>query len=148
MRNSQRLASDSIGSNAKFAVLFSSGREFIFGDGFFHNLTAVVDRPQLPVIIAPITPGITVVIVRPMSYMTEPRLSTLVLNKAEVDVCNDGVQVYARNALFFRRDRPDIDDAFAWAQHLRYANWDNPMSELARSIPGIPLHGASFWCLT
>lgn len=144
MRSSQRLASDSIGANAKFAVLFSSGKEFIFGDGFFHNLTAVVNRPQFPTIVAPITPNVTAVITRPMSYMVRPRLSTMVLNEAEVDVCNAGVQVYARNALYFRRDQPRIDDAFARAQHLRYSDWDNPMSRLARSIPGIPLRGAMF----
>jgi hypothetical protein len=126
MRHSQRLASDNIGANAKFAVLFASGKEFIFGGGFFHNLTAVVNPPQQPVIIAPITPNVTVVIMRPMSYMTEPRLSTLVLNEAEVELCNHGVQVYSRNALFFRRDQPDIDDAFARGQHLRYSNRDNP----------------------
>src|SRR5216117_1802369 len=37
MRRSQRLIADSIGANGKFAVLFSLGTEFIFGDGFFHN---------------------------------------------------------------------------------------------------------------
>ncbi len=138
MRNSQRLAADSIGASAKFAVLFSEGREFIFGDGFFHNVTAIVNRPQFPTIAAPITPNICVVVTRPLSYMVAPRLSTIVLDEQEVDVCNDAVQVYARNALFFRNDEPFIDDAFARAQHLKYAHPDNPMSRLVRSIPGIP----------
>jgi hypothetical protein len=120
MRNSQRVASDSIGSNAKFAVLFSGGKEFIFGDGFFHNLTAVVNRPQFPTIVAPITPNISVIVTRPMSYMVEPRLSTIVLSETEVDVCNHAVQVYARNALYFRHDQPLIDTAFAQAEHLQW----------------------------
>jgi hypothetical protein len=138
MRNSQRLASDSIGSNAKFAVLFSGGKEFIFGDGFFHNVTAVVDRPQFPTIVAPVTPNISVIVTRPMAYMVAPRLSTIVLSDDEVDVCNHAVQVYARNALYFRNDQPLIDVAFAQAEHLQYSHPDNPISQLVRSIPGIP----------
>lgn len=138
MRNSQRLIADSIGASAKFAVLYSQVREFIFGDGFFHNVTAVVNRPLAPTIVAPITPNIAVIVTRPTAYMVEPRLSTLVLNDGEVEVCNHAVQVYARNALFFRNDRPFIDAAFARAEHLRYAHPDNPISELVRNIPGIP----------
>ena len=57
MRHSQRLIADSIGANGKFAVLFSHGREFIFGDGFFHNVKAVVNPPIGPKILAPITSG-------------------------------------------------------------------------------------------
>lgn len=143
MRNSQRLAADSIGASAKFAVLFSRGREFVFGDGFFHNVTAVVNRPQSPTIVAPITPHITVIVTRPIAYMVEPRLSTIVLNEAEVDICNHAVQVYARNALYFRNDRPIVDEAFARAEHLQYADPDNPVSELVRSIPGIPPRDSS-----
>jgi len=33
--HSQRMISDSIGCNGKFVILFSTGKEFIFGDGFF-----------------------------------------------------------------------------------------------------------------
>ena len=37
MRNSQRIVVKSIGTRGKFAVIRSPDREFIFGDGFFHN---------------------------------------------------------------------------------------------------------------
>jgi hypothetical protein len=143
MRNSQRVVADSIGASAKFAVLFSGAKEFIFGDGFFHNVTAAVNRPLAPTIVAPITPEITVIVARPIEYMVEPRLSTIVLYDAEVDVCNSAVQVYARNALYFRNDRPPVGEAFARAEHLRYAHPDNPMDELVRSIPGIPPRDSS-----
>jgi hypothetical protein len=144
MRNSQRLAADSIGASAKFAVLFSHGREFVFGDGFFHNVTAVVDRPQMPTIVAPITPNISVVVTRPMSYMVDPRLSTILLTGEEVEVCNSAVQVYARNAIYFRHDRPSVSEDFARAQHLRYSHPNNPIAEMVRSIPGIPPRDTSF----
>lgn len=132
MRNAQRLAADRIGSSAKFAVLFSSGKEFVFGDGFFHNVEGVVPR-----IVAPITPEIAVVVTRPIAYMTDPRLCTVVLNAAEVDACNHAVQVYARNALYFRNDMPIVNEAFARGEHLQYADADNPMDELVSSVPGI-----------
>lgn len=144
MRNSQRVVADSIGANAKFAVLFSHRKEFIFGDGFFHNVTAAVNRPLAPTIAAPITPHMSVVVTRPVAYMVEPRLSTIVLNEAEVDVCNQAIQVYARTALYFRNDRPVITNAFARAEHLHYTHPDNPMDELVRSIPGIPPRDSSF----
>ncbi len=138
MKNSQRLASDSIGARAKFAILYSQRREFIFGDGFFHNVTAVVNRPQFPTIVAPVTPTICAVVTRPFRYMVDPRLSTIVLEDEEVDVCNQAVQVYARTALYFRSECPVIDEAFSRSEHLQYSHPDSPISELVRSIPGIP----------
>lgn len=138
MRNSQRLIADSIGSDAKFAVLFSQRQEFHFGDGFFHNVTGVVNRPTAPTILAPITPNIGVIITRPIAYMVEPRLSIVVLNEAQVNDCNHAVQVYARNAIYFRNDIPIIADAFAQGVHLQYSHPDNPISQLVRSIPGVP----------
>lgn len=143
MKNSQRLVSDTIGARAKFAVLFSQSREFIFGDGFFHNVTAAVNPPQFPTILAPVTPTICVIVTRPFKYMVDPRLSTLVLEDGEVDVCNQAVQVYARTALYFRSECPVIDEAFLRGEHLQYAHPDNPIDELIRSIPGIPARDTS-----
>lgn len=42
MRDSHKQAVSQIGSMGKFVVLYSPKREFVFGDGFFHN----IDRPQ------------------------------------------------------------------------------------------------------
>lgn len=138
MRNAQRTIADSIGAHAKFGVLFSTEREFIFGDGFFTSVQGAIDRPHYPKILAPITPTISVIISRPMSYMVEPRLSTIVLTDDEVNQCNHAVQVYSRKALFFRSDKPPLDEVFLRNQHLRYSHPDNPIDNLIRGIPGIP----------
>jgi hypothetical protein len=138
MQGSQRLVSDSIKSSAKFAVLFSRGREFIYGDGFFHNVTNPVNRPHYPKFFVPITPHVSVVITRPMQYMVEPKLSTLVLSDEEVVLCNHAVQVYSGCALFYRSEKPDLDDAFKRARHMTYEHPDNPIDTLIRAIPGIP----------
>jgi hypothetical protein len=97
MRQSQRLIADTIGANGKFAVFFSQGKEFIFGGGFFHNVSAVVNPPLDPKILAPITPTISVVVSRPTLFTVNPRLSTLVLIDEEVDTCNQPDKCY-----FFR----------------------------------------------
>ncbi|MDB5874633.1 MAG: hypothetical protein JWQ07_4075 [Ramlibacter sp.] len=137
MQRSQRLIADSIGANGKFAVLFTGGREFIYGDGFFHNVTAVHNPPQNPKILAPITPTISVIVSRPSRFTVEPRLSTMVLSDAEVELCNHAVQVYSREALFFRTEKPTLHDAFSRREHLKYASPDNPLERLIRSIPGV-----------
>jgi len=138
MRQSQRIVSDSIGGRAKFAVLFSKNREFIFGDGFFYNFFAVANPPHSPKILAPITPWISVIICRPSSFVVEPPLSTLVLTDDEVERCNDAVQIYSRRALFFRSQQPTLSEHFLSNQHLTYANPENFTDNLINSIPGVP----------
>lgn len=144
MRNSQRIVSDTIGARGKFAILFAQDREFIFGDGFFRNVLAVVNPPHSPNILAPITPAISVVVSRPMSFTVERRLSTLVLRAEEVDRCNHAVQVYARQALYYRSDCPKIDEAFICGKHLAYSCPDNPIENLLHSIPGMPPRDRTF----
>jgi hypothetical protein len=138
MRTSQRIIADAIGTNAKFAVLFSNSKEFIYGDGFFHNVRAVHNYPHTPKMLVPITPNMSVIINRPTSFMVEPRLSTLILTGDEVDRCNQAVQVYSRQALFFRREMPILTENFICGKHLHYENVDNPIDNLLRAIPGIP----------
>ncbi|CAI1722105.1 Uncharacterised protein [Serratia quinivorans] len=141
MRDTQRMVSDHIGSSGKFAVLFSTEKEFIFGDGFYHSFTAPANPPISPMILAPITPNISVIIYRPTSYSVEPRLSTLVLNDEEVTMCNHAVQVYSCNNIFFKSEMPLIkDDAFTCGTHCQYDIFDNPVEQLIRSIPGAHLH--------
>ena len=137
MRSAQRLVADSIGAHGKYAVLFSTGKEFIYGDGFFHNVEAVVNRPLDPKMLVPITPTMSVIVSRPMSFMAEPRLSTIVLTDEEVEQCNHAIQVYARDALFFRSDVPTLVEAFMSGERRTYARADNPVNTLVRSLPGI-----------
>jgi hypothetical protein len=138
MRTSQRLIADAVGTNAKYVVLFSNSKEFICGDGFFHNARAIRDFPNAPKILVPITPTISVIIYRPTFMLVKPRLSTLFLNDNEVDQCNHTIQIYSRQALFFRSEIPSLTEDFLCGQHLRYENTTNPIDNLMRAIPGIP----------
>lgn len=138
MMRSQRQIADSIGVNAKVAVLFSNGKEFIFGDGFFHNVSCAIKSPHNSKILAPITPTISVIVTGPMSYAVQPRLSTIMLNDEEVGQCNHAVQVYSREALFFRNEKPTLDGAFTCGKHKEYSDPDNPIDNLIRRISGVP----------
>lgn len=134
MRQSQRIISDTIGARGKFAVLFSTGREFIFGDGFFHNCTAVCNPPHAPKLLVPITPGISVIVSRPGSFTVEPPLSVIVLNDEEVETCNFAIQVYSRDALFFRQQKPSLTGDFTCKKHLAYLDSNNSIDTLMRDI--------------
>lgn len=118
-------------------VIFSPEREFVFGDGFFHNLTVQGEHWQNPKLLVPITPWVSVLYTRPMSYSTDPRLVTLVANAAETDSLNFAVQVYARDMLFFRSEQPQMDDAFSCGQHKIFGNDQNFVDQLIYEIPGV-----------
>lgn len=137
MRQSQRLISDSIQHNGKFAVLFSAGQEFIFGDGFFHNCTAVINPLHAAKMLVPITPNMSVIVARPASFAVEPRLSVIVLSDEEVECCNDAIQIYSRDQLFFKSQKPILSESFTCKKHLVYVNQKNFISTLISSIPGI-----------
>lgn len=124
-------------SEVKFAVLFSNNKEFIYGDGFFTNIIGNVEAPNFPYIVVPITPNISVVMVKPSSYTPEIKLSTLVLRDSEIEVCNHTIQIYSKKEIFYRSHKPDIYEEFRLEKHLRYAEIDNPVSMLINSMPGI-----------
>lgn len=138
MRNSQRVVADSIGARGKYVAVFSQGREFVFGDGFFHNVSNAQNAPFNPKLFVPLTPHLCILVCRPMRFMVEPKLCTLVLADEEVEVCNSAVQVYAKNAIFFREERPEIRDDFRLGEHRRYDDPRNPIDELVENIPGVP----------
>ncbi len=148
MLGKQRTMSANIGATGKFAVLFSNKREFIYGDGCFNNLDGAVDPPHYPKLLVPVTPEIAVIVCRPLSYLVEPRLSSIVLADEETDYCNHAIQVYSRREMFFRSQPPSLDSAFTSGERRRYARADNPVDELMQAIPGIPPRDTSLDSLT
>ncbi|UTM01068.1 DUF4238 domain-containing protein [Alcaligenes sp. NLF5-7] len=144
MRHSQRLIADSIGARGKFVAIYSQNKEFVFGDGFFHNVANAQMAPQSPKLLVPITPHISILVCRPSSYTVEPRLFTLVLDEQEVDRYNHTVQIYAKNAIYFRSQQPELHEDFRCAAHLRYAHPGNPVDTLMHSIPGVPARDTMF----
>ena len=137
MHGHQRTFVTAIGTRGKFAVIYSPERELIFGDGFFHNITSPAGAPYSPKILVPLTPNISVLFARPSIYTTKPRLSTLVITPDEAERLNQTVQIYAKEMLFYRSEKPTIIDEFRQNQHLQYGE-PNPIDVLIHSIPGVP----------
>jgi hypothetical protein len=137
MRHSYRRALQAFGTRGKIAVIFSPDREFIFGDGFFHNLLSPNSAPSQPQILAPLTPEISVLYARPFQYRTAPQLSTLVITADEAVLLNNAVQVYARKVLFYRSEPPRIIDDYRQGSHKRYNQSDHPIDQIIHDLSGM-----------
>lgn len=138
IRHTLRNALRNTGGRGKILVLFSPEREFIFGDGFFNNLTLQGDHWHNPKILAPLTPWMSVLFTRPLQYTTNPRLFTMTITSAEADGLNQAVQIYSKDTIFYRSERPIISEDFAQAKHRIFADHRNSVDELIHSIPGVP----------
>jgi hypothetical protein len=138
MRGSLRKVVDSIGNRAKFAVIFSQGREFIFGDGFYHNVVAAINAPLSPTVLAPLTPELSVLMATPARYTAEPKLSTIVVSNEEVNALNLIVQIYAKEEIFYRAERPPLTEHFTANEHRELALFgENPIEEMIAELPGV-----------
>lgn len=62
-------------------------------------------------------------------------------NEDEVEHCNHAVQVYSCGALFYKNDRPTLDEAFKCGQHHAYTNPENPINTLFNALPGVRSKG-------
>jgi hypothetical protein len=123
----------------KLAVIFSDAREFIYGDGFYHNLTAASQYAVLSRILAPLTPEIAVLYVCPMAYRPDPSLVTLEASDELVSIINSTVQIYAKDYLFYRHEKPALMPEFTANEHLVIQSGD-PVDDLVESLPGIEDH--------
>lgn len=138
LRQTYRLAMESLSARGKLAVIYSPQQEFIYGDGFYHNMASISTSQHLPKILAPLTPKISILYGRAMSYSVEPRLVTLVLRKDEAVSLNKVVQVYSKNELFFRNDKPEITEDFLKNKHLVFSDSRNVVEQIFHDIPGVP----------
>ncbi|TPK95307.1 MULTISPECIES: hypothetical protein [unclassified Mesorhizobium] len=136
MQHTHQEAVKQIGIRGKFVAIYSPNREFIFGDGFYHNIRSPLNTMHSPTLLAPLTPNIAALLVRPMSYRTLPRFFTLVINGDEADRLNHAIQVYARKQIFFRTEKPKILDVYSQERHLVYSG-RNPVKDLIQNIPGV-----------
>ena len=134
----QRRLTESIGTRGKFAVLFTHEREFHYGDGFYHNLSSQTQDGFGARILVPITPNIAVFYCLPNQYMTEPRLVTLMLTDDEVTELNQSIQIYAKDFVFFRKEKPKPLEAYKIGEHRAHGNRD-PFDDWVQDISGSQL---------
>ena len=131
-----------IDTGGRFVALISEGPEFIWGDGFLHNFVASSVPPLSPLCIVPILPTATVLFTKRHSFCVQPELVIMRLGKDEVAFFNEIVQIYSRNYIFFRKDKPQITEHFATHEHLEFEyhshEWLDCLIESAASF--FPAH--------
>jgi hypothetical protein len=138
MRNDMERGVPLIGDGGKFVAMYSPDSEFIFGDGFFHTIRSPIQSSLFnPKIFAPLTPHLAVLYVMPTSYRVEPRIQTLVVTSAETASLNEAVQVYARDKIFYRSEKPELLECFTRSTHLQYRDYRNPVDLIIDDMPGI-----------
>jgi hypothetical protein len=136
IKKSQRVASDATGSRAKFVVIYSPKKEFVFGDGFCSNISGPINGVYSPRILVPVTPEISVLIVRPMSYGTSPKLVSITFEPDEAVALNEVVQVYSKDMVIYRSEAPLLLPDYKLGAHRRY-NGYSVVDMLVDSIPGV-----------
>jgi hypothetical protein len=67
-----------------------------------------------------------------------------VLKPEEADVLNSAVQIYSRNCIFYRSEKPTIIPDYAGGEHMSYADINNPVDTLIHAIPGVRNNQACF----
>ncbi len=138
IRDMHASAMKAFGVRGKATAIHSPEREFIFGDGFYHDLTSPSGPPHSPRILVPLTPRLAVLYAIPMRYTAEPRLSTLVIGAEEAERLNNVVQTYSCKWLFYRTDRPELIDNYRAGKHLRYTSPGNIVENMVHAMPGVP----------
>lgn len=103
----------------KFIVVFSPDKEFIFGDGFYHNITPGFSASTGVKLAVPLTPHMAVIFSRPMSYVTLPNVFTLRIGPEETREFNELIQIYSKEMIFYRSERPELLSCFTRGEHLR-----------------------------
>jgi hypothetical protein len=106
-------------NGGKYIVAYTDEQEFVFGDGFYTNMaheSSVGHRKT----VVPITPLMAVIYTRPSHYFTTPNFITIRLAKQEVLLFNELIQIYSRDQLFYRSQKPILSDAFRRQEFLQY----------------------------
>jgi len=108
-------------SGGRWSILFTDGKEFIAGDGFFHNFPARQDGLNSGrKLVVPIIPTAAIVYLSPTNYPAEPKLVTLSLHAEEVSELNYTTQVYAKDFIFYRAQRPELFEDFKVGNYLKF----------------------------
>ncbi len=105
-------------SGLKF-ILFSDHDEFIFGDGFLHNISAGGFSTHRARLLLPLLPEIAIACVSPIDPYRKG-LRTIRLTRSEVASVNFATQVYSSRFIFFRSQKPEIHNEFTRGEFRQF----------------------------
>ncbi|HIH8281402.1 DUF4238 domain-containing protein [Escherichia coli] len=133
MRDALKNITSHIKNEASIYLLLSKEKEFIFGDGFYHDIPAVTIPGRSPTIVCPLTPHICVII-DAKERKNEDSLISVTMNDEEITICNNTIQIYSKNEIFYRDDKPILSVHFTDNQRKEYFIFDNPLLKLLEKI--------------
>ncbi|MGQ3922431.1 hypothetical protein ACTJMU_05235 [Mixta calida] len=118
-----------IAKSAAICVLYDPKSRFIFGDGFYQNIPAIIPPLTTLKIVVPFTPAITVIV---HSGKSRGYLGTNVINinSSESELCNSAIEIYSNNVIFSKSLNLNIDDFFKVNKFMEFNFLDDPMSNL------------------
>lgn len=120
-------------------ILFNKNDNFIYGDGIYSTLAP----PAQPgggigeTILAPVTPNMAVLLYQPIAYSPNKRTTCTILDEEEVEFFNRIVQIHSKDYLFFKTERPELDEAFLVGKHCEFTGQPHPIREFAKAHPGV-----------
>jgi len=118
----------------RLVILFSDYAEFIYGDGIYSNISSTVHHLTDLRVVIPFTPNIAVIWASPMSYASKPHTMALAIDALTVLMINNATQVYSKDYLFYRREKPEIIEAFALQEHRVFAERKNALFEFVNDL--------------
>lgn len=140
--NEYRRISRALQSGGKILIMYSESSEFIFGEGFLHNLGGGGISANAKFLV-PLTPNMAVAFTSPLVYFTPPDAVITFLSASDVRKCNEIVQVYSKDYVYFREKRPALIPQFAVRQFLECTYHQHPwLDELLGIVASFRAPGA------
>jgi hypothetical protein len=117
-----RRISRSLKTGGKMVIMYSEASEFIYGDGFLHNLGGGAGSKFF----VPLTPDMAVAFTSPLVYFSPPDGAAILLSKGEIRQCNEIMQVYSKDYIYFRQECPTLTPQFRSRHFLQYDYHQHP----------------------
>ncbi|WP_156884913.1 hypothetical protein [Kosakonia cowanii] len=101
MRNALKNITAHIKNEASIYLPLSKEKEFIFADGFYHDISTDTIASRFPTITCPLTPHMCVIIDE-KERKNHYSLISVALKNEDMAICNDTLQIYSKNKILYR----------------------------------------------
>lgn len=138
MRGKQAILTRNLMRSSRVLFLFSKGRKFIFGDGFYTTVSPhKLDEGSFARFNAfvPILPTVAVFFTNaPARQKTELKFLSLEVDDEDVLEFNNSTQIYSKSQLYYCDEVPTLTENFKSENFQEYGRYD-PFKELIKTIP-------------
>lgn len=113
---------------AHIALLYSHDSEFIFGEGYLNNVSGPTHTSNLRAVL-PLTPELTAICFSGSGNRPPSQICSLAVTALEVSGINCLTQIYTKDYIYFRSQKPSILDIFARNQFLQRSHHEDALIE-------------------